>query len=96
MANSNQVPVARLWLAVLCGYLALGATLQELPDYVVGHFHQRPLFVGVTVGLAFAGTAAARPFVGYAGDLGRSRPIAMAGGALTAVAGAVGLALAGA
>ncbi|TDD73295.1 MFS transporter [Actinomadura rubrisoli] len=88
MANRDQVPVARLWLAVLCGYLALGATLQELPGYVAGHFQQRPFIVGVTVSLAFAGTAAARPFAGRAGDLGRARPIAMAGAALTALAGA--------
>jgi MFS family permease len=77
-----------LWLAVLCGYLALGATLQELPVYVSAHFHQRPFAVGIVVGIAFAGTAAARPLAGRAGDAGRSRPVAMAGGALTAVAGA--------
>ncbi|NIH83897.1 MFS transporter [Amycolatopsis granulosa] len=87
MANDHQVPVTRLWLAVLCGYLALGATLQELPGYVSGHFHQRPFAVGVAVGLAFAGTAAARPFAGRAGDAGRARPVAMTGGVLTAVAG---------
>ncbi|GAA4627156.1 MFS transporter [Actinoallomurus vinaceus] len=82
------MPVARLWLAVLCGYLALGATLQELPVYVSVHFHQRPFTVGIVVGLAFAGTAAVRPLAGRAGDAGWSRPVAMAGGALTAVAGA--------
>lgn len=91
MVNPAQAPFARLWLAVLCGYVALGATLQELPEYVVARFHQRPFIVGATVGLAFAGTAAARPFAGRAGDLGRSRQIAMAGGALTSAAGAAHL-----
>jgi MFS family permease len=44
--------------------------------------------VGVTVGLAFAGKAAARPLAGRAGDVGRSRWTAIAGGLLAAVAAA--------
>ncbi|WP_345363129.1 MFS transporter [Actinoallomurus liliacearum] len=87
MTNGDRVPVARLWLAVLCGYLALGATLQELPIYVSDRFHQPAFTVGIVVGLAFAGTAVARPFAGRAADAGRSRPIVMAGGVLTTVAG---------
>jgi MFS family permease len=47
-----------------------------------------PLVVGVTVGLAFAGTALGRPLTGRAGDAGRSRSTAMAGALLTAVAAA--------
>lgn len=88
MSASRRVPVVRLWACVLFGYLALGATLQELPSYVAARFHAGPLAVGVTVGLAFAGTAAARPLAGRAGDAGRSRGTAMAGGLLTAVAAA--------
>jgi MFS family permease len=82
----SDTPIARLWLAVLCGYLALGATLQELPRYVTDRFHAGPLVVGFSVALAFAGTAAARPLAGRAGDAGRSRAAAMTGGLLTAVA----------
>ena len=88
MSANRRVPVVRLWACVLFGYLALGATLQELPSYVTERFHAGPLVVGVTVGLAFAGTAAARPLAGRAGDAGRSRGTAMAGGLLTAVAAA--------
>jgi MFS family permease len=88
MSPSRRVPVARLWAAVLLGYLALGATLQELPGYVVARFHAGTLVVGLTVGLAFAGTAAARPLAGRAGDAGRSRGTAIAGGLLAAGAAA--------
>jgi MFS family permease len=84
--TSSRVPVARLWLAVLFGYLALGATLQELPSYLSTHFHVGPLLVGVGVGIAFAGTAVARPFAGRAGDAGWSRWVASGGAALTATA----------
>jgi MFS family permease len=86
MATTQPVPVVRLWTAALFGYLALGATLQELPIYVTTRFHTGPLAVGVTVGLAFAGTAAARPFAGRAGDSGRSRAVGIAGGTLTSIA----------
>jgi MFS family permease len=88
MRTSEPAPVTRLWLAVLFGYLALGATLQELPGYLTARFHAGPLTVGVTVGLAFAGTALARPLAGRAGDAGRSRAVGSAGGALTAAAAA--------
>jgi MFS family permease len=82
----RQVPVARLWAAVLCGYLALGATLQELPHYVSTRYHAGPFAVGVAVGLAFAGTAIGRPLAGRAGDSGRSRRTVITGALLTAVA----------
>jgi MFS family permease len=82
------VPLARLWTAVLLGYLALGATLQELPRYVPERFHAGPFAVGLAVGLAFAGTAAGRPFAGRAGDGGRPRATAMTGALLTAVGAA--------
>ncbi len=85
----GAVPLARLWTGVLSGYLALGATLQELPRYVPQRFHAGPFAVGLAVGLAFAGTAAGRPFAGRAGDSGRARGTAMTGGLLTA-AGAAG------
>lgn len=82
----SPVPVRRLWLAVLCGYLSLGATLQELPGYVVSRFHAGPTTAGLAVGLAFAATAAVRPFAGRAGDAGWSRPVVVAGAGLTALA----------
>lgn len=83
-----STPVRRLWFAVLCGYLALGATLQELPGYLSWKFHAGTLLTGVVVGVAYAGTAVGRPLAGRAGDAGRSRATAMTGCALTAAAGA--------
>lgn len=86
MATSAAVPVRRLWLGVLCGYLALGATLQELPEYMVGKYQAGPAATGLAVGAAFLATAIFRPLAGRAGDAGRARPVVMAGGALTALA----------
>jgi MFS family permease len=84
----SSTPVRRLWVAVLCGYLALGATLQELPGYLSWKFHAGTLLTGIVVGVAYAGTAAGRPLAGWAGDAGRSRVTAMTGCAMTAAAGA--------
>ena len=86
-AAGPVAPVRRLWAAVLCGYMALGATLQELPGYLVARFGSGPALVGLAVGLAFAATALVRPFAGAVGDSGWSRPVVMAGAGLTAVAG---------
>jgi MFS family permease len=83
----SEAPIRRLWAAVLCGYLALGATLQELPGYLIGRFGSGPALAGLAVGLAFAATALVRPFAGAAGDAGRSRPVVMAGAGLTVLAG---------
>ncbi|WP_323747854.1 MFS transporter [Catenulispora rubra] len=83
-----MAPTRRLWLAVLCGYLALGATLQELPPFLASKFHVGPAATGLVVGAAFAATAAGRPFAGRWGDTGHSRTVVVAGGLLAASAGA--------
>ncbi|MEZ0112015.1 MFS family permease [Catenulispora sp. EB89] len=83
-----MAPTRRLWLAVLCGYLALGATLQELPPFLASKFHVGPAATGLVVGAAFAATAAGRPFAGRWGDAGHSRAVVVAGGLLAASAGA--------
>ncbi|WP_350275423.1 MFS transporter [Kribbella sp. HUAS MG21] len=81
------VPVRRLWVAVLCGYLAFGAALQALPSYVPATFGGGALASGTAVGIAFLATAAARPFAGWLADAGRSRPVVLAGGVLAAIGG---------
>lgn len=88
MASSSSTPVRRLWLAVLCGYLALGTTLQSLPSYVQQHFHGGPLLAGTAVGIAFLATACTRPFAGRLADVGRARPVVALGGLLGALGGA--------
>jgi MFS family permease len=72
----------------LCGYLALGATLQELPPFLSSTFRAGPAATGLVVGAAFAATAAGRPFAGRWGDAGRSRAVVVAGGLLASIAGA--------
>lgn len=82
-----RVPVRRLWVAVLCGYLAFGAALQVLPSYVPERFGGGALASGTAVGIAFLATACGRPFAGWLADAGWSRPVVIAGGVLAAVGG---------
>ena len=81
------VPVRRLWVAVLFGYLAFGATLQALPSYVPEKFGGGALASGTAVGIAFLATACGRPFAGRLADAGRSRPVVLAGAVLAAIGG---------
>lgn len=82
-----RAPIGLLWTAVLCGYLALGASLQTLPALVQQRFHGGPVAVGIAVGIAFAATATGRPFAGRAGDAGLSRRTVLLGGGLVALGG---------
>jgi MFS family permease len=83
----SDAPVRRLWVAVLCGYLAFGAALQALPSYVPAKFGGGALASGTAVGIAFLATACGRPFAGRLADAGWSRPVVLAGAALTAIGG---------
>jgi MFS family permease len=68
-----------LWSAVLCGYLALGATIQALPGLRLGGVATTGALVTAS---AFA-TAATRPFAGRWAD--RGAPVASVGAALVAL-----------
>ncbi|TDW77496.1 MFS transporter [Kribbella pratensis] len=81
------VPVWRLWVAVLFGYLAFGATLQALPSSVPEKFGGGALASGTAVGIAFLATACGRPFAGRLADAGWSRPVVLIGGVLAAIGG---------
>jgi MFS family permease len=81
------VPVRRLWVAVLLGYLAFGATLQALPSYVPEKFGGGAFASGTAVGIAFLATACGRPFAGRLADAGWSRPVVLIGGVLAAIGG---------
>ena len=82
-----MVPVRRLWVAVLCGYLAFGAALQVLPTYVPQKFGGGALASGTAVGIAFLATACGRPFAGWLADAGWSRPVVITGGVLASIGG---------
>ncbi|HEX4701400.1 MAG TPA: MFS transporter [Pseudonocardiaceae bacterium] len=86
-AGTDVVPARRLWLAVLLGNLALGASLQALPALVVRRFDGGPVLVGFAVGMAFAATALCRPIAGYFADSGQARVTVFVGGLLAAVGG---------
>lgn len=70
--NSHSVapatPVVRLWLAVLAGYLALGATIQAIPGYVTDDLGAGTFGSSLAVGIAFLATAAVRPIAGLLAD----------------------------
>jgi MFS family permease len=83
MVPFGSMSIKRSWAAVLCGYLALGATIQALPGLELGG----AAATGALVTLAAAATAIARPFAGRWAD--RGAPVARVGAALVA-AGAVG------
>src|SRR5262245_2196711 len=83
MVPYGFMSIKRLWCAVLCGYLALGATIQALPGLRLGS----AATTGALVTLAAAATALARPFAGRWAD--RGAPVARVGAALVAL-GAVG------
>lgn len=87
MAEQVKVPLIRLWLAVLAGYLALGATIQEMPAFVAHRFHGSAVLSASAVGIAFLATALGRPFAGAAADSGRARTVVILGGILTAIGG---------
>jgi MFS family permease len=83
----TPAPVARLWAAVFLGYLALGATLQALPTFMITTLHASAWIAGLAVGIAFGATALSRPFAGRAGDANHARLVVAAGGILVAVGG---------
>jgi MFS family permease len=83
----RPAPVARLWLAVLCGYLALGATLQVLPRFVTRRFDAGSELVGAVIAVASLAAAALRPVAGWAADAGWARRSVLTAGALGVLAG---------
>lgn len=79
-----NAPVGRLWLAVVLGYTALGATLQLLPSYLPAHLGVDGPAVPVLVGIAFVATAVARPVAGRLVDTGAARRVVLSGAIATA------------
>jgi MFS family permease len=84
---TNAVPVARLWIAGCCGYLSLGAALQQLPGFVPRRFGVGATLVGVVIGIASLSSALCRPAAGRLADAGRARTSIMIGAACGVVGG---------
>jgi MFS family permease len=78
-------PVLRLALAVLAGYLALGAGLQVLPADARARFGASAAEVGAVVTAAAVAAVLARPVAGRAADRGAARTVVLAGGTLAAL-----------
>lgn len=77
------VPVRRLWLAVLLGYLTMGAALQALPAWAASRFGSTPGAIGVTVAATGFSAMLARPWAGRWADHRGPRSIVVAGAALS-------------
>src|SRR3990167_6175522 len=87
-------PIYRFFIAVLCGYLALGATLQVLPIYMTTHFHASTFLIATIIAIASIAAAIARPFAGYIADNGLAKRTVLFGSIL-GILGGVGHWLAG-
>ena len=85
--QSASIPIFRFWTAVLCGYLALGATLQALPIYVAKNFHSSPFIIGSIISIASLAAAFARPIAGYIADHGFARSVVLIGSILGVLGG---------
>lgn len=72
--------------AGLCYFLAIGSLLPVLPRYVEDELGGGGLEVGLVVGAFAVSAALIRPTVGRLGDLHGRRRMALAGGAIAAVA----------
>lgn len=86
-ASGQSAPVARLWVAVLFGYLALGATLQVLPAFAERRFQAGPVLVGAIVGLPSLAAAMFRPLAGSVADSGHARISVLLAGAFGILGG---------
>ena len=83
------VPTRRLWLAVLCGYLSIGAAIQVIPDDAHERFRASEWAVGAAITAASVAAVVARPVAGRRADARGPREVVAVGG-LLAAAGALG------
>lgn len=84
-----RVPVRQLWLNALLGYLAIGATIQVMPEFLRTAFSGGAFEAGLVVTVGFLATMAARPVAGRIADQAGARRVVLAGG-LLATLGALG------
>jgi MFS family permease len=82
-------PFWALWLTAFLGYVAIGATIQVMPDYVHGRFSGSTFQAGLAVTVGFLATMLARPIAGRIADQRGPRGVVL-GGAMLATAGGLG------
>jgi MFS family permease len=75
----RNVPFLRLWAATFLGYVALGATLQILPEYLTARFALGPAGVAGMIAVASVAAAMMRIVAGGAADGGASRRVVLLG-----------------
>jgi MFS family permease len=79
---------AGVFLAALCGFLAIGAALPVLPSFVRGPLHASDLAVGVVVGAFALTSVVCRPLAGRQADR-RGRRVVLVAGSLAMALGGV-------
>lgn len=70
------------FMAVLLGYMALGATAQLLPFSMPAHFAAGPLLIASVIGFSSLAAACSRPFAGIIADQGFGVMVALVGSIL--------------
>ena len=81
--------IYRFYAAVLCGYLALGATLQVLPMFMIQAFHANSLIIAAIITITSIAAAITRIIAGYAVDIELARQTMLIGSIL-AILGGIG------
>lgn len=78
---------ARLWVATVCGFIAIGTVLPVLPRYVRGPLDAGDVAVGIVIGAFAVSAIVLRPIGGRLADERGRRLIVVSGLLLAAVAG---------
>jgi MFS family permease len=77
-------PIARLWLAVLCGYLSIGGAIQVLPEVAGERFGASEWAVGAAITAASVAAVVARPLAGRRADARGPQDVVLLGASLAA------------
>src|SRR5436305_9437425 len=76
-----------IFCVTLSGFVATGAALPVLPQFVRGPLHAGDVAVGVVMGAFAVSAVLARPFAGRLADRRGRRPVLAAGAALCSIGG---------
>jgi MFS family permease len=85
--DTAQAPYRRLWLACFLGYIAIGATIQVMPEYVHTRMGAGDFAAGLAVTIGSLATMLSRPIAGRITDRQGGRGVALVGAVLSALGG---------